>query len=284
MASNSKRFQVGDISCVAISDGTFSYPPDWFFSNVAGPELKRNLQDHGLPTDHVTSPYTCLVLRTGERKVLIDTGANGLLPATGDLLTMLSAEGLSAEDITDVVLTHAHPDHIGGLLDAQGKPTFRNARHFMSKTEWDFWTLNPDLNSCALDSHIKEMLINCAQKYLPPLKPAMELFDGEKELLPGLWALPAPGHTPGHIALAIASASEQLLQMADAVLHPLHLEHRAWRTIFDLNHEDAAATRQRLLDRAATDKAAVVAYHFPFPSLGHVVNRGTAWKWEPANS
>jgi glyoxylase-like metal-dependent hydrolase (beta-lactamase superfamily II) len=185
--------------------------------------------------------------------------------------------------MTTVVLTHAHPDHIGGVLDASGKAAFPNAQYVMSKTEWDFWTSKPDLRSTGMDDHVKELLVSCASKNLPPLKPRMELLEAEKEIVPGVHAIPAPGHTPGHMALVISSAKEQLLHMADAVLHPMHLEHPAWRTVFDLNQEDAATTR-RLLDRAAADKVNVLAYHFPFPSLGHVTKRGNAWRWEVANA
>jgi len=128
---------------------------------------------------------------------------------------------------------------------------------------------------------MKELLVNCALKNLPPLKPQMELLEAEKEITPGIHAIPAPGHTPGHIALVISSAKEQLLHIADAALHPMHLEHPAWRNVFDLSEDGAVMTRQRLLDRAAADNVNVLAYHFPFPGLGRVTSSGNAWRWEP---
>jgi glyoxylase-like metal-dependent hydrolase (beta-lactamase superfamily II) len=210
----------------------------------------------------------------------VDTGADGLAPSTGDLLKNLKAEGITPEEITAVVLTHAHPDHIGGVLDTSGKPAFANAQYVMSKTEWDFWTSKPDLRGTGMDDHVKELLVNCALKNLPPLKPHIELLESEKKIVPGVHAIPAPGHTPGHIALVISSAKEQFLHMADTVLHPMHLEHPAWRTVFDLNQDDAATTRRQLLDRAAADKVNALAYHFLFPSLGHVTSTGSAWRWE----
>jgi glyoxylase-like metal-dependent hydrolase (beta-lactamase superfamily II) len=284
MASTTRHFNVGDLQCIAVNDGTFSYPPDWFFSNVPQEQLEGSLRDHNLPLNQVVSPYTCLVVKAGKHRVLIDTGADGLAPTTGDLLKNLKAEGITPEEITTVVLTHAHPDHIGGVLDTSGEPAFPNARYVMSRTEWDFWTSNPDLRSTGMDEHVKELLVNCALKNLPLLKPRMELLEAEKEIVPGVHAIPAPGHTPGHIALVISSAKEQLLHMADTVLHPMHLEHPAWRTVFDLNQDDAATTRRRLLDRAAADSMDVLAYHFPFPGLGHVTNRGNAWRWEAVNA
>jgi glyoxylase-like metal-dependent hydrolase (beta-lactamase superfamily II) len=283
MASSTKSFSIGDMQCIAISDGTFCYPANWFFSNVPQEQLEGSLRDHDLPSDQVATPYTCLLVKTGKHKVLVDTGAAGMAPTTGDLLKQLRAEGIAPEEITTVVLTHGHPDHIGGVLDANQKPAFPNASYVMSRTEWDFWTGDPNLNSRGLNDHLKELLVNCARANLPPLKECVELLDGEKEIVSGVYAIPAPGHTPGHLALLLLSSNEQLLHMSDSVLHPMNLEYPAWRNVFDLSEDTAATTRRRLLDRAAADDAAVLAYHFPFPGLGRVRNSGTAWRWEPEN-
>ncbi len=131
MESNREPFSVGEIQCVAINDGTFSYPTGWFFSNVSQGQLEESLRDHDFPLNQVVSPYTCLLVNAGKERILIDTGADGLAPTTGDLLKNLKAEGITPEEITTVVLTHAHPDHIGGVLDADGKPAFPNARYVM---------------------------------------------------------------------------------------------------------------------------------------------------------
>jgi glyoxylase-like metal-dependent hydrolase (beta-lactamase superfamily II) len=243
MASNTKSFSVGDIQCIAISDGTFSYPANWVFSNVAQEELEDSLRDRDLPSDQVVTPYTCLLLKTGKYRVLIDTGADGMAPTTGELPKRLQAEGITPEEITTVILTHGHPDHIGGVLDANQKPAFPNARYVMSKTEWNFWTGDPNLNSTGLNDHLKELLINCARTNLPPLEERIELLDGEKEVVPGVYAIPAPGHTPGHFALVVSSSNKQLLHMSDAVLHPMNLEYPAWRNVFDLNEDTAVTTR-----------------------------------------
>jgi glyoxylase-like metal-dependent hydrolase (beta-lactamase superfamily II) len=280
MASSRESFSVGDIQCIAISDGTFSYPTNWIFSNVPQEQLDDALRDHNLPLNPVVTPYTCLLVKTGQHKVLVDTGADGLAPTTGDLLKQLQAEGITREEITTVVLTHAHPDHIGGVLDADKKPAFPNARYVMSRTEWNFWTSDPDLRNSGMDAHMKELLVNCARSNLSPLKECIELVDGEKEVVPGVHAIPAPGHTPGHMAVVVSSSKDQLLHIADSVLHPMHLEHPAWRNVFDLNEDTAASTRRRLLDRAVADDASVLAYHFPFPSLGRVMKNATAWRWE----
>jgi glyoxylase-like metal-dependent hydrolase (beta-lactamase superfamily II) len=284
MTSSRPRFNVGEIECVAVSDGTFSYPIGWLFSNVPPEQVESTLRERNLPETHVESPYTCLVVKTGKHKVLVDTGAGGLAPTTGDLLKNLEAEGIAPQEITQVVLTHGHPDHIGGVLDGSGQPAFPDAQYFMSRTEWDFWNDPSVLHDVAMDEHMKQMLVSCAQRNLLPLKGRIELVEGEKEIVPGVQAIPAPGHTPGHMALLIASSASgsgaQLLHLSDTVLNPLHMENPAWRSFFDLDAERAAMTRRRLLDRAAADRVNVLAYHFPFPGMGRVESTGHAWKWE----
>lgn len=283
MPSQLKSFAVGEIQCIALNDGNLNYPPNWFFSNVDQDQVTSSLREHNLATDHVQSPYTCLLVKSGKHRVLIDTGADGLAPTTGDLSKALTVAKVSPQEVTHVILTHGHPDHIGGVLDANGKAAFPNAQYVMSRTEWDFWMGNPDFSRTTLDDFMQQMMVSCTQKNLPPLKASIELVDGEKEITPGVSVIQAPGHTPGHLAVLIASGKNQLMHMSDAVLHPLHLENPTWRSMFDLDPESAGQTRRRLLDRVTADGAEVLAYHFPFPGLGRIERTGIAWKWNPGS-
>jgi glyoxylase-like metal-dependent hydrolase (beta-lactamase superfamily II) len=282
-------FKVGTFECIAISDGTLIYTPPTFpppatllFTNAPRERLEQVLLEYNLRPEQWgewTSPFICLVVNTGDHLVLVDTGAGVLAPTTGRLLQNLKAEGIAPEEIDTVILTHGHPDHIGGNTDAQGKPAFPNARYVMWKDEWDFWT--SEQAEQRLDEHIRELLLKFARENLPPIQGQVDLFDRETEIVPGIRAVAAPGHTPGHMALEISSEGEKLLCISDAVLHPIHLEQPQWHAAVDFDPKQVVATRRRLLDRAASGKALVLAFHFPFPGLGRAVQKGEGWQWQP---
>jgi glyoxylase-like metal-dependent hydrolase (beta-lactamase superfamily II) len=220
------------------------------------------------------------VISKGQDHVLVDTGAGNLAPTTGRLISNLEAEGISPEDIDTVILTHGHPDHIGGNIDSEGKQAFPNARYVMWKKEWDFWTSDPDLSGLKIDDHGKEILAKFAQNNLHPIRDQIELIEHEVEIKPGIRIISAPGHTPGHIAVSVISDDTQLLHISDTVIHPIHLEQPEWYSSVALDPGNVLASRFRLLGKAVSERALVIATHFPFPGLGYINKKAETWKWQ----
>ncbi len=289
MNTETYHFKLGAFECIAISDGTHTYTPPTFpppaaflFANAPKEHLELTLGKHNLQSEQWVewiSPYICLVIDTGKNRVLLDTGADGLDPNTGKLLQNLQAEGITPMEIDTVILTHGHPDHIGGNTVSEGRLAFPNARFVMWKDEWDFWT--SDLEELKGEEHVKELLVSFARRNLPPIQDQLYLIDHETEIVPGIQALAAPGHTPGHMAVSISSGSEHLLYISDAALHPIHVEQPDWYALVDFNPQQVVTTRHRLFNYAAVEKALVLAFHFPFPGLGHVVKKREGWQWQP---
>lgn len=266
-------FQLGSFHCLAISDGYHTYRLDQFFANVPAEQLAAVLPR----AQTIVSSYTCLYVNVGAHHCLIDAGAGRMVsPTAGTLLQNMRSAGLDPADVDTLVLTHGHPDHIGGLLDEAGRPVFANAQAFIWKAEHAFWF---DDN---VFGRVPANFVELARKNLSAIHDRLTLVDSEDYIHEGIRVLPAPGHTPGHMALVIESGGKRLLHVADTVLSPLHLEHPGWLPIFDLDPEAAVESKRRIFNRAATDNSLVFAHHFPpFPALGHVAKEGDGWLWLP---
>jgi glyoxylase-like metal-dependent hydrolase (beta-lactamase superfamily II) len=267
MDAETHWFKVGAFDCLAVSDGTFVYPPAVFFANACKEDYEAELEKRHLPLDEVTTPFVCLYVDTGQHRVLVDTGAGRLAPTTGRLVKNLQHQRIDPGSIDTVILTHAHPDHIGGNLDSNGNLAFRNARYVMSRDEWNFWTDAPDLSSLQCDDHIKQLLLQCAADMLPPVQRRVDFVNDGAEIVPGVRAVAAPGHTPGHLAVEINSRGETLIDAVDGVLHPILIERLEWYSRVDLIPQRALASRRSILKRSVERGAALMAFHFPFPGF-----------------
>jgi glyoxylase-like metal-dependent hydrolase (beta-lactamase superfamily II) len=290
--NDSYQFKIGDFKCFAMSDGSHTYAPPNFpppsiflFTNAPEEQLDTVLHEYNLDSEtwsEWVSPYICLLIDTGKQLVLVDTGAGDLSSDTGKLPENLKKEGIEISDIDIIVHTHCHPDHIGGNTDGEGNLIFTNARYVVCKAEWDFWNSAEALQK--IDEHSRDILVGYANKNLPPIKDKVDLVDYDTEILPGIKTIAAPGHTPGHMVLSIQSRDDQLLCVSDTVLHPIHLEYPEWCAAVDLDPAQVEASRRYILNKAATDNAMVIAFHFPFPGLGYITKEKDAWKWYQIDS
>lgn len=285
--AGSYRFTIGAFAGVAVSDGgaSFPNPTQILFTNAPAAELAEALREFGAPDpwEAWNAPFTPMLVEADGQRVLIDTGIGANVgPTAGKLQDNLAAAGVAPEDIDVVILTNGHPDHVGGATDGAGRPAFPRARYVMSRLDWEVYTDPEQIVAYAPDDPgLRDLMVTVAGANLPPLRDRIELVEDDAEIVPGVRLLAAPGHTPGHVVVEIASDGERLLHGADTVLHPLHFARVTWLTVFDALPTPTVATRRDILARAAAEETLMAGYHLPFPGLGRAVADGDAWRWEP---
>ncbi|MEO7487681.1 MAG: MBL fold metallo-hydrolase [Ferruginibacter sp.] len=278
------KLKIGKFDCTIFRDLMFKYLAKDFFINASQEELNLSLNKYHINPDNIPSPFISLLLQQDNKKILIDTGIGFLekplifrgnsFVFEGRLQQLLQKENLKKEDITDVVITHFHPDHVGGLFAEDGKPNFTNAQFHMHEDEWNYWHSSQSDNQPELFKYFVE-------KNIKPLKKFnLNLLKGDfTDLLPGLTAVKADGHTPGQIGVIIHSEKEHLLYISDAFLHPLHMERLDWQTNYDLDYQKAKQSRIKLLELAHKENMLINAFHFDFPGLGRVDKFENKWNW-----
>jgi glyoxylase-like metal-dependent hydrolase (beta-lactamase superfamily II) len=279
------HFAVGNFKAAVLSDGLLNLPPLPTYAPAVDPEeVERAMVERFWSPDELSLYFNALYVDTGTHQILIDTGAGTELGAGLAKLTQnLHSAGIHPQDIDIVVITHAHPDHIGGIVAPDGQLTFPNAQYYISAAEWQFWTAETvDLSPLKIPDQFQQGIKFAAQKHLGAIANQVHQFQPDQEIIPGITAIAAPGHTPGQSALRIISEASQLIVAADVFFNEaFDLEHPDWQTGFDLNSQQAAQTRRRLLDQIAGDRTMVTAYHMPFPALGYIRARGNRYEWEP---
>lgn len=279
LAPGWRRFRFGEAVVTVIADGVRPGPgPHPTFGSDQEAEAVGDLMEaNDLPRDRTASFFNVVVVQTGGSTVLIDTGfgAGGRENGMGRLTARLRAAGIAPDQIDLVALTHCHGDHIGGLME-DGAPAFANARLAVGEAELAFWTSD--------EARAGERAGNAqavADLVLPFDDSPTLLADGD-EVVPGITARAAFGHTPGQLAYEVAGGARNLLIAGDVFHHPvISFQRPDWRVQFDMDHEAAAATRSALALRAADEGMAVMAYHLPFPGLGYVIRDGETFRYLP---
>jgi glyoxylase-like metal-dependent hydrolase (beta-lactamase superfamily II) len=275
------RFGIGAMRITVIDDARFTFPAPAFAANQPEGTIGPFLDRFGLPTDFASLHMQVTLIENGDNKVLLDTGMGDVtFPKNpvdnGRLAAGLSAIGVAPEDITAVILSHGHPDHIGSC-SKNGEPVFKNATYFMPPGELEFWTQNP-----GAEQTFPNFMLGVGNAQLEPIRKLIKPYGDGDEIVPGVTAVAAPGHTLGHHAFLLHEGDGKLLHLMDTAVHYLvGPEEPDWALAVEMDQKAAAATRRRLFKQAAEEKLLVAGYHFPFPGIGRIVEHGPAWRFVP---
>jgi glyoxylase-like metal-dependent hydrolase (beta-lactamase superfamily II) len=276
--------QVGDIEVLVISDGVLPITASTLATNADTADLAAWLGDMFLPPEVVDWPLNVAVVRSGGKTILIDSGL-GLefpdFPRAGQLAMRLEAAGIEPASVTDVVLTHLHMDHVGGLLAAGLRDRMRpDLRIHLAAAEAEFWAA-PDFSRTVMPAPIPEVLRSTASKFLDMYRNQLRPFETEYEVAPGVNVCRTGGHTPGHSIVRLESHGERLTFAGDAVFAP-GFDNPEWHNGFEHDPEESARVRVRLLRELAASGEQLVATHLSFPSVCRVAVAGDGFRWVPA--
>jgi glyoxylase-like metal-dependent hydrolase (beta-lactamase superfamily II) len=272
-----RKYKVGDIEVISLYDGVWEKAHDENFIKGANVEqTKAALKAGGLTDAFVPVPFTVLAVKTGGRLVLLDSGTGGGQaggPKAGLLAQSMTAAGLDPKDVKTIIVSHFHGDHIFGLMAKDtNAQTFPDAEIIVSAAEMKWWTQPVDSIPQPRRGNAQRV-----QATMPGWK-NVKVVDGEAELVPGIRAIPAHGHTQGHTAHLISSGGKQLLATADATnIQSLFVKHPEWQAAFDHVPDQAIETRRKLFDRAIADKAMVAGYHWGLPNVGTISKDGSGY-------
>ena len=286
------RYKVGTLEVTVVTDGARTFPlPDTFVANVKKDEVNAALQAAYLEKDKMTVPFNPVVVNTGSKLVLIDTG-NGpgayeqSKGAVGQAHTNLAAAGIDRNAVDVVIISHFHGDHINGLLTADSKPAFPNAEIMVPAAEWKYWSDDGNMSKAA-GNNILETNFKNERRVFGALDNKVTQYEAGKEIVPGITSAATYGHTPGHTSHIIASGNSKVFVQADVTNHPaLFATNPGWYLMFDMDGPVAEQTRRKVYDMLAADKTPIQGFHYPFPASGYIEKAGNGYRvipvaWNP---
>jgi glyoxylase-like metal-dependent hydrolase (beta-lactamase superfamily II) len=285
------RYKVGSTEITAVTDGARVNPlTDTFVRNVKKEEVNKALEAMYLAMDQITVPYTPIVINTGTKLVVIDTGLGPTLyeqskGAIGQFHSNLAAAGIDRGAVDAVILSHFHGDHINGLITADNKPAFSNAEILVPTGEWKFWNDAGEESKAAGNALVEGNFKNI-KRVFGALGNKVTQYEAGREVVPGITAMATYGHTPGHVSHIVSSGNAKVMVQGDVTNVPLFVQNPGWFIQFDMDTAAAEATRRKFYDMLVAEKMLVQGFHYPFPSLGHVEKAGTGYRvipvpWSP---
>lgn len=276
------RINLGEIRLDVVSDGSLTLPPGFIFDPMPQDALAPILQKYGITGDTLEPPCNVTLMRQGDRTVLFDVGSGSdFAPNAGVLMESLDTLGVTADDITDIVFTHGHPDHLWGVLDDFGDPLFTNARYMMGQDEWNYWT-DPDTVD-SIDASRTAFAVG-AQRRLEMIADQMTFFSDGEEILPGVAARATYGHTPGHMSMEVRGGSQSAMILGDCIgNHHVAFARPEWNSGSDQDQDRAAQTRVSLMDQLAHDKTRIIGFHLLGDGTGYVERSGDGYVFVAAS-
>ncbi|MCU1758783.1 MBL fold metallo-hydrolase [Pseudomonas sp. 14P_8.1_Bac3] len=273
--------RIGEIDVMVVSDGVLPLPTQTMSTNADPAARAAWFKDMYLGPDAFDWALNVLVVRSADKVILVDAGLGGQFPGfprAGQFPKRLKAAGIELSSVTDVIITHMHMDHIGGLLVDEVKAQLRpDLRIHVAATEVEFWKA-PDFSLTSMPEPVPDVLRTTAQQFVTEYGSKLHTFEDEFEVAPGVVAKLTGGHTPGHCVVYVNSGGQRLTFAGDA-LFPVAFEHPDWHNGFEHDPDEAVRVRVRLLQEAAASGELFVATHLPFPSVGRVAIDGDAFRW-----
>jgi glyoxylase-like metal-dependent hydrolase (beta-lactamase superfamily II) len=285
------RYKLGDYEVTVVTDGVNQFPlPESFVTNVKKDAVNAALAEAFMEKDKMTVPYSPIVVNTGAKLVVIDTGTGEAnfersKGAAGQFQQNLAASGIKRDAVDTVVISHFHGDHVNGLLMADNKPAFPNAEVMVPAVEWKFWMDDGEM-SRAPQGRMADLFKN-NRRVFDALGRKVTPYEWNKEIVPGITAYGTVGHTPGHTSYVIASGSSRVYVQSDVTNHPaLFVRNPGWHAGFDQDPKMAEETRRKVYDMVVAEKMLMQGFHYPFPAHGHVEKSGDGYRiipvaWSP---
>ncbi|KQW23161.1 MBL fold metallo-hydrolase [Afipia sp. Root123D2] len=282
------RYKVGDIEVTVVSDGANTFPlNDGFVLNAKKDEVGTALAKAFRPSDKMTIQFGPLVINTGGKLVVVDTG-NGpgafasSKGAVGQFMTNLQAAGIDPKAVDMVVISHFHGDHVNGLLTADNQLAFPNAEVLVPAVEWKYWMDDGEM-SRAPAGRMEGLFKNNRRVFEAGLKKKVTPYEWGKDVAPGMHAVESIGHTPGHTSYVLSSGSDKVFIQSDVTNDPdLFARNPGWHLMYDQDPAVAETTRRKVYDMVAAEKLKVQGFHYPFPGLAHIERDGAGYRWVPA--
>lgn len=272
------EISIGSAKLSTVSDGSLVLPGSFFFETLPQDEVLPLLKHFSISPDRLTPDCNLALYRDGINTVLFDVGSGpDFMPSAGKLVDSLDALDLSVDDITHVLFTHAHPDHIWGLLDEFDDPLFPDATYMMGRREWDYWWNPETVNTIG---NARAAFAVGAKRRMEVIQDSVAFIDDGQEVLPGIAAFASYGHTPGHMSFEIRSGQEAAMVIGDAIgNHHLAFARPNWESGADQDGGTAVATRKKLFDRLVNEQMRLVGFHLPEGGIGRAEKHGDSYRF-----